>query len=68
MSFLLALLIGVIAGLRAMTAPAAVAWAAWFGWLDLSGSWLAFMGSIWAVGIFTILAAVYISLSTADEH
>ncbi|MDS7595199.1 DUF4126 family protein [Agrobacterium tumefaciens] len=58
MSFLLALLIGVIAGLRAMTAPAAIAWAAWFGWLDLSGSWLAFMGSIWAVGIFTILAAV----------
>ncbi|NWJ25510.1 DUF4126 family protein [Rhizobium sp. RM] len=58
MSFLLALLIGVIAGLRAMTAPAAIAWAAWLGWLDLSGSWLAFMGSVWAVGIFTILAAV----------
>ena len=58
MSFLLALLIGVIAGLRAMTAPAAIAWSAWLGWLDLSGSWLAFMGSVWAVGIFTILAAV----------
>lgn len=58
MSFLLALLIGVIAGLRAMTAPTAIAWAAWLGWLDLSGSWLAFMGSVWAVGIFTILAAV----------
>ncbi|MFK0386915.1 DUF4126 family protein [Agrobacterium sp. NPDC090273] len=58
MSFLLALLIGVIAGLRAMTAPAAIAWAAWLGWLDLSGSWLALMGSVWAVGIFTILAAV----------
>lgn len=58
MVYLLALLIGVIAGLRAMTAPAAIAWAAYLGWLNLSGSWLAFMGSIWAVGIFTILALV----------
>ncbi|MFB9949487.1 DUF4126 family protein [Rhizobium puerariae] len=58
MVYVLALLIGVIAGLRAMTAPAAIAWAAYLGWLDLSGSWLAFMGSIWAVGIFTVLAVV----------
>jgi Predicted membrane protein len=54
--YLLALLIGVVAGLRAMTAPAAIAWAAYLGWLDLSGSWLAFLGSVWAVGILTILA------------
>src|SRR5690606_159746 len=53
--YLLALLIGVVAGLRAMTAPAAIAWAAYLGWLDLSGSWLAFLGSVWAVGILTIL-------------
>jgi uncharacterized membrane protein len=58
MVYLLALLIGVVAGLRAMTAPAAIAWAAYLGWLNLSGSWLAFMGTIWAVGIFTILAVV----------
>ncbi len=58
MVYVLALLIGVIAGLRAMTAPAAIAWAAYLGWLNLSGSWLAFMGTIWAVGIFTILALV----------
>jgi len=58
MTYILALLIGVIAGLRAMTAPAAIAWAAYLGWLNLSGSWLAFMGSVWAVGIFTILALV----------
>ena len=32
---LLALLIGVIAGLRAMTAPAVVAWGAFLGWIDL---------------------------------
>ena len=31
MSLLLALLIGVVAGLRAMTAPAAVSWGAWLG-------------------------------------
>jgi len=55
---LFALLIGVVAGLRAMTAPAAIAWAAYLGWLNLSGSWLSFMGTIWAVGIFTILAVV----------
>ena len=56
MVYLLALLIGVIAGLRAMTAPAAIAWAAYLGWLDLSGSWLSFLGTIWAAGLFSLLA------------
>ena len=50
--------IGIVAGLRALTAPAVVAWAAHLGWINLSGSPLAFMGSIWAVAIFTILALV----------
>lgn len=54
--YLLALGIGFIAGLRAMTAPAAVAWAAYLLWLPLEGTPLAFMGSIWAVVIFTLLA------------
>ncbi len=39
--YVLALLIGVIAGLRALTAPAAVSWAAWLGWLPLQGTPLA---------------------------
>jgi uncharacterized membrane protein len=56
MVYLLALLIGVVAGLRAMTAPAAISWAAYLGWLDLSGTWLSFLGSIWAVGILSLLA------------
>jgi uncharacterized membrane protein len=56
--YLLALAIGVIAGLRAMTAPAAVSWAAYLGWLDLGGTWLAFLGSVWATLIFTVLALV----------
>ena len=55
---LLALLIGVVAGLRAMTAPAAVAWAAYLGWLDLGGSWLAFLGNVWVRLILTALALV----------
>jgi len=46
--------IGIVAGLRAMTAPAVVAWAAYLGWIHLAGTPLAFMGSIWAVGILTL--------------
>jgi uncharacterized membrane protein len=53
-ALLLALGIGVVAGLRSMTAPAVVAWAAHLGWINLAGSHLAFMGSKWAVGIFTL--------------
>jgi len=46
--------IGVVTGLRSMTAPAVVAWAAHLGWINLHGSRLAFMGSAWAVGTFTL--------------
>jgi uncharacterized membrane protein len=53
-ALVLAFGIGVVAGLRSFTAPAAVAWAAHLGWLNLSGSPLAFRGSIWAVAIFTL--------------
>src|SRR5437879_11129203 len=53
----LALLIGVIAGLRAATPPAVVAWAAHRHWIDLHGSPLSFMGSTAAVIAFTLLAA-----------
>jgi uncharacterized membrane protein len=56
--YLLALLIGIIAGLRTMTAPAAVAWAAYLGRLDLSGTWLAFLGNVWVRWILTALALV----------
>jgi uncharacterized membrane protein len=56
--YLLALLIGAIAGLRTFTAPAAVAWATYLGRLDLSGTWLAFFGNVWARWILTALALV----------
>jgi uncharacterized membrane protein len=49
--------IGVIAGLRALTAPAVVSWAAYLHWINLQGTHLAFMGSIIAVAIFTLAAA-----------
>ena len=54
--FALAIGIGIVAGLRALTAPAAVSWAAHLGWLNLQGSPLAFMGSTIAVAIFSLAA------------
>lgn len=54
--YLLALLIGVIAGLRTMTAPAAVSWGAWLGWLPVTGTWASFMSHWIAVAILTMLA------------
>jgi uncharacterized membrane protein len=54
--YLLALLIGVIAGLRTMTAPAAVSWAAHLGWLKLQDTPLAFLGFAWTPYVFTVLA------------
>jgi uncharacterized membrane protein len=55
-AYLLALLIGVVAGLRTMTAPAAVSWAARLGRLTLGGSWLAFLGYSWTPWILSLLA------------
>jgi len=58
MLYAVALLAGIVAGSRALMAPAAVSWAASLGGLDLSGSWLAFMGYAWTPWIFTLLAIV----------
>src|SRR6266851_7157277 len=58
LTYLLALFIGVVAGLRAMTAPAAVSWAAHLGWLRLHDTWLAFLGYAWTPWILTVLAIV----------
>lgn len=56
MIYLLALVIGIVGGLRAMTAPAAVSWAAYLGWLKLQDSWLAFMGYTWTPWLLTLFA------------
>jgi len=52
----IALLIGIIAGLRAFTAPAAVSWAAKFGVLSLGGTHLAWLGATVTTWIITALA------------
>ena len=56
MILLLALLIGIVAGLRTMTAPAAVAWAAYLNWFNLGDGWLSFMGHWITPWVFTVLA------------
>jgi uncharacterized membrane protein len=57
--YLLALAIGIVAGLRAMTAPAAMSWAAHQGALRLGGTWLAFLGNVWTSWILTVLAPAF---------
>jgi uncharacterized membrane protein len=63
--FVLAVLIGFVAGLRSLTAPAAVSWAAHLGWLDVGASALAFMGSTPAVIGFSVAAVAEFG---ADLH
>ncbi|MBB3603571.1 putative membrane protein [Mycolicibacterium sp. BK556] len=55
---LLALLIGVVAGLRALTPPAVVAWGAALGWINLAGTWVSWMASWITVAILTVLLVV----------
>ena len=52
--FALALGVGIVAGLRAMTAPAVVSWAARLAWLDLHGTPLGFMRSTVAAVVFSL--------------
>lgn len=54
--YLLALLIGVVAGSRTFTPPAAVSWAARCQWLHLAGTPLSFLGTLAAPFILTVLA------------
>jgi uncharacterized membrane protein len=53
---ILSLLIGVVAGLRTMTAPAAISWAARTGWLNVAPTSLAFLGYAFTPWILTLLA------------
>lgn len=54
--YLVAALLGVIAGLRSMTAPAVTSWAASLGLLGVAGTPLAFMAAVVTPWIFTALA------------
>ena len=53
---LFALLIGVVAGLRALSAPAVVAWAGALGWLNLDGTWAQWVAHPITVAVLTVLA------------
>ncbi|MGO9157893.1 DUF4126 family protein [Mycobacterium sp.] len=55
---LLALFIGIVAGLRAFTAPAVVSWAAFLDWLHVDGTWASWMGNSITVGLLTVLLVV----------
>jgi uncharacterized membrane protein len=55
---LFALLIGVVAGLRALTPPAVVAWGGFLGWLPLDGTWAHWVGNPITVTVLTILLVV----------
>jgi uncharacterized membrane protein len=53
---LLSFLIGVVCGLRSMTAPALVCWGAYLGWLDVKESYMAFLASTVALVVFSLCA------------
>jgi len=54
--YVAAFLIGVVTGLRSMTAPAAVSWGARLGWLHLENTSLAFLGFAATPYIVSLLA------------
>jgi uncharacterized membrane protein len=56
MLYLCAFLMAVVAGLRAMMAPAAVSWAAYAGWIALEGTFLGFLAHPYTAWILTALA------------
>ena len=51
-----ALLIGITAGLRTLAPIAVISWAAQFGWLQLQGTWLAFLGATATAYVASALA------------
>jgi uncharacterized membrane protein len=56
LALLMALLIGIVAGLRSLTAPAMVSWGAFLGWINLHGTWASWVGNIVTVVILSLLA------------
>ena len=54
--YLAAILIGLVAGLRTFTAPAAVSWAAYLGWLALDATPLWFLAFRFTPYILSVLA------------
>ena len=68
--FIVAFLLGLVAGLDAFVAPAAVSWAAYFGHFPVAGTHFAFMGHIATAIILTLLALaeiVYVRLPKSAD-
>jgi uncharacterized membrane protein len=66
MALLLAFSIGFFAGLRSLTAPAAVAWAVYLGWFKVDYP-LAYIGRFASVAVFSVLAAVEVIADKLPE-
>lgn len=66
MTLLFAFLLGLFAGLRSLTPPAAVAWAVHLGWLKLARP-LALIGSLPAVIILSVLAIAEVFIDKLPE-
>ena len=64
----LAFLIGVVAGLRSLTAPAVLAWGANHNWLNLHNSPLRFVASTIAMVIFVLLAIAELIADQLHPH
>jgi uncharacterized membrane protein len=56
MFIVVALVLGIVSGLRAMASPAVTSWAASMGLLAVSGTPMAFMGFKYTPIIFTVIA------------
>jgi len=56
--YLLCVIIGIAAGLRAVTPLAAISIGAWLGWIDLGATWAGFLGNIIAVIILVVVAGL----------
>ena len=64
-------LIGVVSGLRSLTAPAVVSWAAYLGWIDLSQTPLSFLGyaaSPWIVSLLAVGELIADKLPTTPSR
>src|SRR5437762_5223686 len=61
-------LLGCVAGLRSLTAPAVVCWAAHLGWLHFSGTKLAFINQPSTLIVFTVLAVVELQSGAAQSR
>lgn len=61
----LALLIGVVTGLRSLTGPAVAAWAAVLHWINLNGTWASWVGHPVTVAVLSVLA---VGELVVDKH